>query len=145
MMRRTWKRALIGFVIGMVIGNLISLCMNGSQDFSQYVGSDRFLPQTVLSGVLGAISMAGVSFYDIEDWSLLKTAVLHYLLIMAAYLPIALTLGWIEPKAEQIVLMALLMAAGYALIWVIMYVRYQAEVKKLNRLLKESQDDQKPD
>ncbi len=38
--------------------------------------------------------MAGVSLYELEDWSLLKTAVVHYLLIICSFTVIGGYLNW---------------------------------------------------
>ena len=89
------KLALIGFVLGMLIGNLISYLSADksaeplvivSQVLIRRTGSVEaaMIVNTLLSGILGAVCMAGVIFHDPEvyDWGLTKAAVLHFLPIL---------------------------------------------------------------
>ena len=107
--------------------------------FDGRMGSETtaFLVQTLLSGVQGAVAMAGVNFYDIENkhFGLLAASVCHLLLILVTYFPIAFFLNWIATFSEAI-LMTVIMTASYFIIFLIMYFRYKAEAKKLNELQK---------
>ena len=150
MINRTIKRALIGFVIGMVVGDIISVVftlssgdtmLSVSQLIARYASNPKeFLIHTLLSGVHGAISMAGVSFYEIEDWGLLKTAVVHYLLIITSYTVIGLYLDWLPPSFWGIVISWTYMGVIYLIIWLIMNARYKAEVKELNEILEKDKE-----
>ena len=140
MLVKTLKRAGFGFFLGVAIGNLIS-ALSGWPD-SIVTGSlleragglsAAVLWQTLLSGVLGAVSFGGVSFYDIESWPLLRIAIVHYLVIEAAYMPIAFALGWVT-AAKEALLWALYSAGAYLIIFLIMCAIYRAQVKELNEL-----------
>lgn len=136
---KTLKRAGFGFILGMAVGNLLAALLGGAELFSPHLlawaGSlpGALLVQTLLSGAVGAAAFAGIGFYDIEGWSLLRTAVVHYLLIEAVYLPIAFALGWVATAAEALVT-AGCMAAAYLLIFLILWLIYHAQVRKLNQL-----------
>lgn len=143
------KLAAFGFVLGMAVGNLIAIISTTLISGETIVFSDALLAkagspaaaltlQTLFSGVLGAIAMGGVILYDVESLGLLATAALHYAIIMAAYFPIAINLGWIDVTFTYIAVMTLIMAAAYAVIWLIMYARYRAEVRELNQLLEKA-------
>ena len=145
------KRILIGFVIGMAIGDLItflnayfsgSSVLFGSDMISKY-GSETnaFLVHTLLSGIHGAICFAGTCFYEIEDWGLLKATVLHCFLINASFLIIGLYLNWIPANTVVILISCLVITGIFFIIWLIMASRYRKEVKKLNDLLREKKDE----
>ncbi len=148
MIRRLFRLSVFGFIMGMAIGNLIAIISSTLIGGQTLVFSDSLLAkagspaaaltiQTLLSGLLGAVAMGGVIFYDIDRLPMLWTCIIHYTTIIAAYLPIALSLGWLEPAAKPVLIMLLLQAAAYAIIWVIMYVRYRVKVRELNEMLAE--------
>ena len=146
------KLALIGFVLGMLIGNLISYLSADksaeplvivSQVLIRRTGSVEaaMIVNTLLSGILGAVCMAGVIFHDPEvyDWGLTKAAVLHFLLILAVNIPIALYCGWLKPGFPDLLIWVSFMALSYFIVWLIMFLRYRKETEELNRLLNKNQ------
>jgi len=138
------RRGAVGFLIGVLVGNLIMIIgklISGGQfqwaaeTLIQKTGSGAaavFL-QNLASGLLGAVCMAGTVFYDLEGWEMTKASVVHCLLCLAAYFSAALFCGWIEPKSGDILLMAVIMTGSYLLIWLFMYLRYRKEAEELNR------------
>ena len=137
---KTLKRAGFGFLLGVLIGNLISALSGWPDAFVTSILLEKagglsaaVLWQTFLSGVLGAVSFAGVSFYEIDRWPLLLTAAVHYLVIEATYLSIAFILGWLE-TAGQALIWILLCAAAYLIIFLIMWAIYRSQVKELNEM-----------
>ena len=58
---------------------------------------------------------------------------------MASFIVIGLNLGWIGFNAEDIGFMSLIMGIGYFVVWLIMYLRYRTETKKLNQYLEEDE------
>lgn len=139
------RQALIGFLIGVVIGNLIIFFTSGNGETALYsqtllrkTGSPKaaFLMQNLLSGLLGAVSMAGSIFYELDDWEMSRAAVTHYLLSLGAYFAIAFFCGWIKPDWSQIFIMIIIMTAAYFLIWLIMYLLCRKEAEELDRALR---------
>ena len=146
MVKKLLKLVVAGFIIGMAAGNLIAIITSNLSSGETLVFSDLLLAkagsaaaaltiQTLFSGILGAIAMGGVILYEIDRLPMLWTCVIHYVIIELSYIPIAVNLGWIGLSLKEIGLMLFLQAIAYAIIWVIMYVRYKAEVRELNELL----------
>ncbi len=146
------KLALIGFVLGMLIGNLISYLFADksaeplvivSQVLIRRTGSVEaaMIVNTLLSGILGAFCMAGTIFHDpkVYDWGLTKAAVLHFLLILAVNIPIALYCGWLKPGFPDLLIWVSFMALSYFIVWLIMFLRYRKETEELNRMLNKNQ------
>ena len=149
MIAKTLKLAGFGFLLGMVVGALIYIeagfANGGSLDMPNFplyalTGSEAgaLLAQMLLSGAFGMVPMAGVMFYEIDSWGLLKQAVVHYATYTAAFLLVGCAVGWIEPTLADMGLMAGAFAVGHAIIWAIMYTRYKAETRELNALLQET-------
>ena len=137
------KRAGIGFLIGIALGNLIAWLTSGGNGniynpaFVARIGgaAPAAICQTLLSGLLGAVSMGTMVFYEIERWPLALSTAAHFLAIEAFYVPIALVLGWAATPAELLISVAIQLVV-FILIWLVMYLRYKAQVRVLNELLK---------
>lgn len=146
MLRKTLKRAGFGFLLGIAIGNFMAvLFFPGivSASLLEKAGSLRaaFLWQSLLSGLFGAASFAGTSLYEIESWSLLRTAIVHYLIIEVVYLPLAFTLGWIATATEALIF-TLAGAVAYLIIFLILWAIYRAQVRKLDEFHRNQQGTQ---
>lgn len=139
----TLKRAGLGFLLGMAVGNVIAVITRfASGEESRFVaegliqkaGSEAmaFLLQTLFAGIYGTICMAGMSFYDIEHWSMLRSYLVHYTIVIVSYIPVALFLCWVQ-TAEEIAVIAAIQTVAYLIVWFIMYSIYKAQVKELNQ------------
>ena len=143
----TLKRAGLGFFLGMVVGVFIVIGLSFGSGGSialphkllAITGSEAgaLLAQVLISGAYGAIPMAGVTFYELDSWGLLKQAVVHYASYTATFMLFGYAAGWVETVFDM-ALMAGIFAVGHAIIWTIMYIRYRAETKELNELLQEA-------
>ena len=144
MMKRALKRAAVGFPIGIAVGFLISWITKGeretlfSSEFIDRMGGLTMacIIQGLVSGFYGAVCMAGTICYDIDRWSLARATFTHYLIITVLYVPISLIMGWTKSAADILIVEAFQLV-GFFLIWLIMYLRYRAEVMELNELMKE--------
>jgi len=146
MIANTIKRAVMGYVLGMAVGVVITLitgyagtgtAVYFAPELKEAMGSElgALTAQVLLSGLFGAICFACMGFHEMERLGLLGSCLLHYASIMASFFPIAIFLHWFELDPLSIGIMVAVMTAGYFIIWVIMYLRYKAEVRKLNELL----------
>lgn len=141
--KKTIQLAFFGFLIGIVIGDLIAV-MTGSGEKGQFIPVSQKLVRkagsvqgavllhNLISGLLGAAAMAGSIFFEFDNWEMSKAAAVHFLIILTAYFAAAFFCGWIEPKAKHILIMTAIMGAGYFLVWLIMYLRCRRETEKLN-------------
>lgn len=147
MVATTLKRAGFGFLLGMIVGVLFEVfdgfgnggVLSFPPAFVAATGSEAgaLLAQMLVSGAFGAIPMAGVGFYEIESWGMLKQALVHYATYIVPYLLIGFSVGWFPPTPAVVAIIAGSMAVGHAVIWLIMYARYKAEAKELSALLQE--------
>ena len=143
MLASFWKRAGIGFLMGMVIGNMIAWLTSAgggafySAEFASRLGGmvPAAILQTLLSGLLGAGSMGSTVVYEIERWPLALSTAAHYLIIEAFYVPVALLLEWVDSLPALLISMGIQLIIFF-IIWLIMYLRYKAQVRELNELLK---------
>ena len=146
MLKKTTQLAFTGFILGMAIGNIIAIVSSyaaGGQvlafspELLEKTGSAALalLLQTLLSGLMGAVSFGGVILYEIDSLPLPAVSIIHCAMILAVYFPIAFSLYWLEPTLRDTGTMGLIMISAYAVIWLIMYAHYRTEVREMNDLL----------
>ncbi len=143
------KRAGIGFLIGIAIGNLIAFMTGSSVSGGVTFASKRLLDmaggngllamilQSLFSGFYGALCFAGMSFYDIDSLPLAAATALHCAVIVVFYVPIALLLGWVSYVSE-ILIIAGIQLVVFFVIWLILYFAYRKQVRELNELTRKS-------
>ena len=148
MLKKTIKAAGIGFLIGMVVGNLIAILTGNSDtggvtfapqkllDMAGGNGTVAMLLQSLFSGLYGAVCFAGMSFYEIERMPLAAATALHCALIVLLFIPIALLLGWVSDIGTLLIISGMQLV-GFFIIWLIMYFGYKKQIRELNEMQKD--------
>ena len=147
MLKKTLKMAGVGFLIGIVIGDLIAL-LTGNNDTEGITFASRqlldmaggnaviaMLLQSLFSGLYGAACFAGMSFYEIERMPLAAATALHCALIVLLFIPIALLLGWVSDIGTLLIISGMQLV-GFFIIWLIMYFGYKKQIRELNEMQK---------
>jgi len=129
------KKAMLLGLIGYIAGCIIGLCFALQREGFTLASS---LPDILMGGIPGAIAMGTAVIYDIEEWSLLRATVTHFLIVMVALLLACFVLKWFEPWSAPFWIMLTAELVGYIIVWLIMYLCYKKQVRKLNNLLKEN-------
>lgn len=154
MLKKTLKAAGIGFLIGVVIGNLIMILTGNSDtggvtfassqllDMAGGSGTTAMLLQSLFSGLYGAVCFAGMSFYEIERMPLALATALHCALIVLLFIPIALLLGRVSNIVTLLIISGMQLV-GFFIIWLIMWSIYKKQVKELNDMQKNFSERQK--
>ena len=147
MAAKALKLGAFGFLLGMVVGVLIVIAAGFAHGGPLWLpptllaatGSESgaLLAHVLLSGAFGFVPWAGVVFYEIDSWGLLKQAAVHYASYTAAFAVVGFAAGWVETPADM-ALMAGIFLVGHSIIWTIMYLRYKAATEELNALLRET-------
>ena len=147
MLKKTLKAAGIGFLIGMIVGNVIAFLTGNSGtggvtfaspqllDMAGGSGTVAMLLQSIFSGIYGAVCFAGMSFYEIERMPLAAATALHCALIVLLFIPIALLLGWVSDIGTLLIISGMQLV-GFFIIWLIMYFGYKKQIRELNEMQK---------
>ena len=140
MRKRLLARAGIGFLLGAAADFVVpALLRLGSAGYSDQLlaragrPTGAMLLSLLVIGLFGSLCMLGTLFYEIERWPLALATAAHYLLISLGYLIPARLLCWNLPLTLLLRIEGV-MTLGFFLIWLVMYLRYRAEVRKLNEL-----------
>ena len=151
MLKKTLKAAGIGFLLGIVIGNLIAFLTGNSDtggitfasakllEMAGANGTVAMLLQSLFSGLYGAVCFAGMSFYEIERMPLAVATALHCALIVLLFIPIALLLGWVSQIEMQLIISGIQLVCFF-IIWLIMYAGFKKQVKELNELQEKNEN-----
>ena len=145
MKKKLLIRAAIGFVFGIAMMLVVPVLINGGP-IARVVYSDALLARTgspaaatlltlLVMGLFGSFCFAGTLFYEIENWPLALATAAHYLSMSLGYLIPAKLLCWGMPT-KLLLRIEGVMTLGFFLVWLIMYLRYKAEVRELNELQK---------
>lgn len=147
MKKKVFRRMLIGFLSGAAVGNLIALLSSsGSGMIYSPMLLERFgspaaaiLIQSLFSALIGVAGMGGMSLYDETDLPLAAATSIHFVIVEAVFVAVALFLRWMRSAAE-IGIMSAMMFAAFAAIWVIMFIIHKREVRQLNEIAKEKEN-----
>ncbi len=147
-MKNIIKRLLVGGIVGISVGYIISLIISVLIGKGDYYGAspmliDRFgnelnamIIQTFGSMLLGGVFSAASYAFE-NDYSLTKQTIIHFFVTMPVYLFISYMLGWLSFNSIKGVLMALgIYVVIYIVIWLIMYLYWKQKISKLNEDIK---------
>ena len=90
----------------------------------------------LLSGVLGMVANGSSVIYEMDEWSIVRVTITHFLISMGTLYIIAFTLGWFYPSDSMCWIMTAVCIAAYFLIWLIMYLIYRHKVTRMNEELR---------
>ncbi len=143
MLEKILKRAGIGFLLGIVVGDLIAVLTGASDTGGVSFASQKLLDmaggngvaaiilQSVFSGLYGALCFAGMTFYEIELLPLASATALHCALIVLPFIPVSYLLGWVGGIVETLIIASAQIAAFFV-IWLILYFVYKKQIIELN-------------
>ena len=143
MKRSFFKRAGIGFMLGIVVCNIIAVIFAEpeivSDAFVERIGDLRLamLLQTVLPGLYGALTMGFTVLYDADRLPLAAATGLHCAICIVPFVPLSLFLCWFDSVSALLIMIGFQFAAFFV-IWLAMYLSYRREVRKLNEMQKHS-------
>lgn len=141
-MKNIISRVVGGFVIGVIIGQIVQLLISlplGQGEYMPVVEQFRSLfvskmsavtVQILLTGLIGVTFATSSLVFDIVKWSLLKQYIVHFCITALVWGPIV-TLLWM-PKTSIGTLIFLIGFLGtYVITWAIQYMISKNDIKKL--------------
>lgn len=139
MMRSFLKRAGIGFMLGIVICNIISVISANPElvppEFVERIGDLRvaMLLSMILPGLYGVLTMGFTVLYDSERIPLAAATALHCAICIVPFIPLSLFLGWFATLADVLIMTGIQLAAFFV-IWLFIYLRYKKLTRELNEI-----------
>ena len=133
--------SLLGFALGMGVG-LLFYFLRGEDG---YLARKENRPDLILyfafCGVFGAVNMGTSALYDIEEWSILRCTATHFAICLGStvlFFGALILLDWMSmPPAAGIAVMGAAFVTVYFFIWLMQYLSYKREVRKINAKLRQ--------
>lgn len=130
----------IGVFISTTIGLIISL-INGQ--LAVIPAADEtvtpliaYIIQYFISMVIGFVFAFGSTIFEIDNWSIAKQTIIHFLLISIVFLPCSILAGWVDLNLLSIAIYFTIFIFIYFAIWITQYFTWKNRIAKLNKELK---------
>ena len=142
-MKKVFKLAGMGFLLGMAICNVICLLCGGvdlvDSELVEKIGSEEkaILIQMLLAGIYGAVNMGTTVLYEAERMPLALVSFIHCMICIIPFIPLSIFLRWTENLKTTLIITSIQIAA-YFMIWLIIYMLYRKEINKLNEMQKQA-------
>lgn len=147
MKKKIIMRSLLGFPIGIAIGQFITILISLGWASGDYVPcASRFVSimgneinavilQTVLCGMLGTGFAASSVVYSLDHWSLVKQTGIYFSIISIIMLPVAYFAYWMEHSVVGFLLYFGIFVLIFAVIWIMQFGIGKYNVRKMNAKL----------
>ena len=138
-MKKFWKEFLLRGLLCAGGGPVVLAIIYGVLGATGAV--EAFSPKEVCMGILTitllAFIVAGMTaIYQVEQLPLPTAILLHGGSLYIAYILTYLLNGWLANQKQSILTFTGIFVAGYAIIWLIIYLVEKAKAEKLTKLLK---------
>ena len=138
-MEAIWKKAVILGAIGMILGIFIGAgfwyLMSGEAPETS-TSLNAMMLHLLLSGVLGMVANGSSVIYEIEEWSIVRATITHFIIAMGVFYVIAFTLRWFSPSDPACWIMSAIMVIVYFTIWMVQSLIFKHKVKRMNEELR---------
>lgn len=146
----TLKKALLSGLIGAPIGVfisytitiIVSLSIQGTTDYypvvpvlSQAMGNEikAVVLQYFLSALLGFAFTVGSAIFKVEEWSITKQTVCHFLISSISVFPVAYFCYWMDHTVGGILAYIISFVAAYAAIWIVKMLIWKKRIQEINK------------
>jgi len=146
-MKEFIKRAIMGFVYGVFIGQTIVILESlagGNGNFypvSAYLvqhSSSQMaavIIQYFLTGIIGISFATTTLIFEIDSWSITAQTVLHFVITSVVMFIAGLVCGWFPHTAKSIVIWFVIFIVIYVIMWVGFMLYFKKQTKKINEAL----------
>ena len=147
MKKEVTKRAILGFIYGVFIGQTIliieSLFM---RDGNFYAVSNSLLElagtkiaaviiQYFLTGIIGTTFAATTVIFEMDNWSLLRQTITHFVITSIVMYIAGFLCGWFPHTVVSTLIWFGVFVVVYVIFWICFSMYYKNKVKKINEAL----------
>lgn len=87
--------------------------------------------------ILAFIAAGCTALYQVDQLSVFQAALIHGAALYLGYLLIYMVNGWLIPELTAIMIFTGIFIAGYALVWLVIYLVTKRSAEKLNEQLQQ--------
>ena len=141
------KRAILGFIYGVFIGQTIlileSLMMRDGNFYPvatslvNLAGTKigAVIIQYFLTGLLGTTFAATTVIFEMDNWSLIRQTLLHFIITSIVMYIAGFLCGWFPHTVVSTLIWFGVFIVVYVIFWVCFSMYYKNKVKKINEAL----------
>ena len=141
------KRAIMGFIYGVFIGQTILILeslMARDGNFYPVAASlvnlagtkiGAVIIQYFLTGIIGTTFAATTVIFEMDNWSLLKQTILHFVITSIVMYIAGFLCGWFPHKLSSTLIWFGIFIVIYVIFWISFSSYYKNKVKKMNEAL----------
>lgn len=139
-MKKFWKEFFLRGLICAAGGPVVLAVIYGILGATG--AAESLSPREVCYGILSITLLAFIAagmtaIYQMEQLPLPTMILLHGGVLYIAYILTYLINGWLQNQVQAILIFTGIFVAGYALIWLIIYLIERRKAEKLNKLLQD--------
>ena len=147
MLNKIIKRAIMGFVYGVFIGQTILILEslnagNGSfcpvsEYLVQHASSTlaAVIIQYFVTGLIGISFSASTVIFEIDKWSITAQTALHFVITFAVMLFAGFVCGWYPHTLSGVLVWLAVFVVIYVLMWIGFTLYFRKQTKKINEAL----------
>lgn len=90
----------------------------------------------VVANIIGIIFSIASFVFEREEWSLLKQTIIHFIILLGTFLPVAIWLGWVPNHVSSILICVGIFIFVYFIIWFAMTMYWKKKIEGLNNQIK---------
>ena len=147
MLKEIIKRGLLGFMIGVFVGETILILesINAADGnfyaVSAYLTSNAgselgaVIVQYLITGILGLTFSAGSIIFEIDRWSLLLQTVVHFAVTSVIMYISGFFCGWFPHTVSSTVIWFVMFIIIYVIFWVSFYNYFKKKTREINEQL----------
>lgn len=94
------------------------------------------LTHLVTANIVGMIFSFASFVFEREEWSILKQTMIHFIILLGTFLPIAIWIGWVPSQLVPILICIGSFIVIYFIIWFTMTMYWKKKIEGLNSGLK---------
>lgn len=94
------------------------------------------LAYLVTANMVGLIFSFASFVFEKEEWSILKQTMIHFIILLGTFLPIAIWIGWVPNHLVPILICIGSFIVVYFIIWLTMTIYWKKKIEDLNNELK---------
>ena len=136
-MKEFIKRAIMGFVYGVFIGQTILILESLAGGNGNFYPVSAYLVQHSSSQMAAVIIQYFLTtlIFEIDSWSITAQTVLHFVITSVVMFIAGFVCGWFPHTAKSIVIWFVIFIVIYVIMWVGFMLYFKKQTKKINEAL----------
>ncbi|MCI0768011.1 DUF3021 domain-containing protein [Bacillus sp. TL12] len=125
-------------IAGMAMAMMYSLLFLGIgyANGMDVLQTKTLLTHLAIANIVGLIFSFASFVFEREEWGILKQTIIHFIILLGTFLPIAIWIGWVPNHLIPILICTGSFIVIYFIIWFAMTIYWKKKIEGLNKQLK---------